>query len=121
MIYSHCENLWDNNTIVGLGRLPTAYFEAAPDDVAKQTLISQQRLRKKNLGLWINSSLTTYAKLKLRAFRSSYTFNSQDYLSAMLFVVIKMVLTVARSRFSDIKKKLDTMKMPGLSQARIPW
>ena len=32
MIEFHCENLWDNNSVSGMGRLPTAYYGAAPDD-----------------------------------------------------------------------------------------
>ena len=31
------------------------------------------------LGLWINKYLTTYAKHKLRDFKSAYTFNIKDH------------------------------------------
>ena len=41
----------------------------------------------------------------------SYTFNNQDYGSAMFFVVVKMVQPDTRAGFSDIQKNLETMKM----------
>ena len=71
MIDSHFENLWSNKSVAGLERLPTEYYGAAPDYGAKQALISQQHLRSKIMGLWINNFLTTEDKRKLRAFRTS--------------------------------------------------
>ena len=76
---SHCENLPANSTVSGLVYLTTVYYVSAPDDVSKQSLISQQRLSSKILGLWIKNYLTTEAKHKLRSFRNSYTFNNQYY------------------------------------------
>ena len=111
MIDSCCENLCANNSGAGLGCLPTAYYGSAPDDVAKQSLISQQCLRSKIMGLWINNYLTTDVNCKLIAFGTSYTFNNQDEESSMLFVRVKMVHPDTRSGFSYIKTKLQTMKM----------
>ena len=94
-----------------LGCLPTAYYGASPDDAEKQVLISQQRIKSKILGLWINNYLTTETKIKLRYFIYSYKFNSQDDGDAMFFVVVKILCPDTRDEFSDIKTKLETMKM----------
>ena len=51
MVDSHCEILWDENSGVDLGRLPTENYAAGLDDVAKQALITQQRLRSKMIDL----------------------------------------------------------------------
>ena len=63
------------------------------------------------LGLWINNSLTTDAKLKLRDLRSAYTFNTQDDGYEILFVIEKIARPDTRSGFSDIKYKLENMKI----------
>ena len=59
------------------------------------------------MGLWINNSLNTAAK----SFRNSYTFNDQDDRAAMFFVVVKTVRPDTISGYSDMKTKLETMKM----------
>ena len=74
---SHCEIMWSNKSGAGLGFHPTAEHEAAPDVPVNQAIISQQRFRSNNLGLWIQNFLTTDDKRKLRCFRSAYTFNNQ--------------------------------------------
>ena len=63
------------------------------------------------LGLWINKSMTTNVKRKLRDFKSAYTFNAQDYGAAMLFVIVKIVQPDTCSGCSAIKSKLENMKM----------
>ena len=73
----------------------------------------------KMIVLWINKFLANDSKHKLRAFRTAYTFDDQDYGVAMLFVIIKMVRPDTRSVFSDIKSKLETMKM-SLFKTNIP-
>ena len=93
MVESHCEILWDNNLGAGLGRHPTADYGSAPYYPVKQLIITQQCLRYKVLGLWINYLLTTDYKLKLRDFRTSYTFNNQDD-RAVIFFIVKMVRPV---------------------------
>ena len=71
VIYSHCENLWEKNSVAGLGSIPTVYCEAAPDDAEKQAMLYHQRLMSKILVLWIKNSLTIESKRKLRAFKTS--------------------------------------------------
>ena len=78
MVESHCEILWANNSGVGLGRHPTEDYGAATDNAENLSIISQQRLKSKMIILWINKSLTTDNKCKLRAFKISYTYNNQD-------------------------------------------
>ena len=63
------------------------------------------------LGIWIDKSLTTYAKLKLRAFRSAYNTNNQYYGSAIIFVIVKTVPPDICAGFLDIISNLDNMKM----------
>ena len=65
----------------------------------------------KMLGLRIMNYSTNYYKCKLRYFRSAYTFNTQDDGAAMFFVIVKMVQLDTRAGFSDIKSKLENMKM----------
>ena len=73
MVESHCENMWSNNSVAGLGRHPTADYGAAADFPSKQLIISQQRLRSEMLILWIKNLLTTGEKFSLGAFKTSYT------------------------------------------------
>ena len=63
------------------------------------------------LGLWIKNSLTTDSKRKLRAFNYAYTLNAQDDGATMFFVIVKMVQPDTHSGCSDIKYKLENMKM----------
>ena len=63
------------------------------------------------LGLCINNSLTTNDKRKLRAYKSSYTFNAQDDGDEMFFVIVKFLQPDTCARLSDIKFKLENMKM----------
>ena len=107
MIEYHCENFCSKNSGTALGRLPTSYYGAEPYDAAKQALISQHCLRSKILVLWINNSLTTEDKLKLRAFRTSCTFNNQYDRSTMFSFVVKILPLDTRSGCSDIKTKLE--------------
>ena len=76
-----------------MGRQPTANYGAGLDDAENQKIISQQSLRSKIPGLWINKYLNTDAKCNLRDFRNKYTFNTQDYGSEMFFVIVKMART----------------------------
>ena len=71
MVDSHCEILWYNNSGAGLGHHPTADYRASSDDTENQSIIDQQHLRSNILSLCINNSLTTDAKNKLRAFKTS--------------------------------------------------
>ena len=111
MADSHCEILWDDNSGAGLGRHPTENHEAGLDDPQNWAIIDQQRLSSNVLGIWIDKSLTTYAKRKLRAFRSAYNFNNQYYGSAIIFVIVKKVPPDIWAGFLDIISKLDNMKM----------
>ena len=61
--------------------------------------------------LSIKNSLTTDAKIKLRAFGNSYTFNNQYYGAAMFSIIVKMVPPDTRAECSDIKSNMDTMKI----------
>ena len=58
--------------------------------------------------LWVKNSLTTDDKHNLRAFKTSYNYNKQDYGAAMFFIIVKMVRPETRAGCSDIKKKLET-------------
>ena len=116
MIDSHCRNLWAKNSGEGMGRISTADYVSAPDDTAKQTLISQQRLRSKILVLWINNYLTTESKINLKAFGTSYNFNNQYYRAEMFLVIVKIVHPDTRAGCSDIKTQLEIMKMSQLNQ-----
>ena len=84
----------------------TADYGSEEDVSYKQLIISQQLHRPKMLSLWIKNSLTTDAKCKLRAFKDSYTYYNQDYGSAMIFVIVKMVRPETHAGYSDIKTKL---------------
>ena len=77
IMYSHCEILWSDNSGACLGRHPTENDGAGLYNPEKYAVIVQQSLRSKMSGIWIKNSLTTYDKRKLRAFRSTYTFNTQ--------------------------------------------
>ena len=59
MVDSHCEILWADNSGAYLGCHPTANYAAVLNDVERQSIIAQQRLRSNILGPWINNSLTT--------------------------------------------------------------
>ena len=91
MVDSHCEILWAENSGAYLGRHPTQNYAAGIYGAEKKARIAHQRLRSKMVGLCIKSSLTTDDKRKLRAFKSAYTFNTQDYGAEMLFVILKTV------------------------------
>ena len=75
---SHCEILWADNLGAGSGCQPTADYGAGLYATAKQELIAQRCLTSKIISLWINNSLTKYVKHKLRAYKTSYVYNSQD-------------------------------------------
>ena len=111
MVDSHCKILWDDNSGAGLGRHPTANHGEVLDNPESQAVISQQLRRSYIIGLFMKNYITTDAKRKLRAFRSEYTFNTQDDGSEMLFVVLKMVQPDTCAGCSGIKCKLENMKM----------
>ena len=111
MVDLHCEILWAENYGAGLERHPTENYALGLDDAANQAVILKHRLRYKMLGLCIKNSLTTDSKRKLRDFKSAYIFNAQDYGAAMFFVIIKMVRPNTRAGLSDIKSKLENMKI----------
>ena len=55
--------------------------------------------------------LVTNVKRNLRSFKSAYKFNTQYYGYAMFFVIVKLVIIYTHAGFSDIKSKLENMKM----------
>ena len=63
------------------------------------------------LGPRTKKFLTNDAKHKLRAFSNAYTFNNQDDVYTMFFVIVKMVLPDTHAECSDIKSNLEIMKM----------
>ena len=63
------------------------------------------------LVICIKNALTTDSKCKLRDFNSTYTFNTQDDVYAMFFVILKMVQPDTWAEFSDTKYKTENMKM----------
>ena len=69
---SHCEIMWGDNSVAGLGCHPTADYGSAADNSENQALICQHLLRSNMISMCINNSLTTDAKLKLRAYNISY-------------------------------------------------
>ena len=79
MVDPQFEILWAYNSGAGLGSHPTENYGLGIYYPAKHAIIAQHRLRSKMIGLWIKNSLTTYEKRKLRAFRTVYTLNTQDY------------------------------------------
>ena len=91
MVNSHCDILVADNSGAGLGRHPTDNYESGLDEPQKQAVIAQKRLRSNMRGLLIKNSLTTDSKRRLKAFRSEYTSNTQDYGASMFFVIVKMV------------------------------
>ena len=111
VVDSKCENLCDNTSVADLGRHPILDYGTAVENPDNHLIVSQQRIRYKMLSLWIKTLLATGAKLKLRAFKTSYTYNNQDNGAEMLFVVVKIVRPDTRLRCSDINKNLETMRM----------
>ena len=111
MVESHCDILWAKNLEACLGRHATEDYGTAPDEPAKQAIISEQRLMSNIIVLWIKNLLTTDAKCKLSTFRTAYTFNKQDDVASMFFVIIKMVLPETCPGLLDMKSKLDTINM----------
>ena len=97
MVDSHYEILWADKSGSGLGQDPTENYVAGLHNSQKQAIISQQSLRSNMIGILIKNSLNTDSKLKLRSFRSAYTFNNQDDRAKMFFVILKMVRSEKRS------------------------
>ena len=97
-----------------MGCHPIVDYGVAVYTGEKQALIYQQHLSSKILILWIKNSLTTDAKLELRAYKNSYAYNNQNYGAAMFFVIVKMVRPDTCARCSYIKTKLETMKISQL-------
>ena len=81
--------MWDNNWGTGLGRHLTSDYGVSADVPDKHLIIYQLQLWSKILFLWIKNSMTTDAKLKLRAFKNSYTYKNQNYRSATFFFIVK--------------------------------
>ena len=109
-MYSHCENLWADNSGSGIGHKNTSYYGGAEYVASNQVIIYQQNLRFKILILWVKSLLTTYEKRKLRYSKTSYAFNVQDNGAVIFFVVVKIVCPDTSDGLFDIKK-LYTIKM----------
>ena len=63
------------------------------------------------IGRWIKNSLITDDQHKLRDFRTAYTLSKQYDRSPMFFVIVKMAHPDTHEGCSDIKTKLETMKM----------
>ena len=97
MMDSHCEILWVDNPGAGLGHHTIADYGATANNAENQSIIAEQILRYKMLGLWIKNSLNNSAKRKLRDFKSTYTFNTQDDGVKMFFVVVRMVQPYPRA------------------------
>ena len=76
----------------GLGNHSAADYGVSEDEPAKQIIITQQNIRFKIMSMWVIKFLTTYAKRKMRYFKSSYVLNDQYYGVIMFFVISKMVL-----------------------------
>ena len=111
MVDSHCEIIWDDNSGADLGHQPTENYAPGFDDAYKQEVISQQHIRYKMIGLLVKNPLVTDENLKLRDLKSAYTFNSKDDRYEMFFVSVKMVQPDTRAGYSDIKYKLENMKI----------
>ena len=114
MVDSHCEIIWDDNYGVDLGHHPTENYAPGLYDASKQAVISQQFLRYKKIGLSVKNPLVNYENIKLRYFKSAYTFNSKDDRYEMFYAGVKMVQPDTHAGYSDIKYKLENMKMPHL-------
>ena len=80
-----------------MGSHPTENYGAGIYNSAKQEIITKQYLRSKIIGIWINNLTTTDAKRKLRAFRTAYTFKTQDYGDVIFFCPLKMVRPETRA------------------------
>ena len=61
--------------------------------------------------LYINNSLATDAKFKLKSFKTSHTYNNQDDVTVVFYVMVKMLRPDTFSGFSDINRNLETMRM----------
>ena len=107
MVDSHCEILWADNSVVNLGRHPTANYAAGLDAAKKQAITAHHRLRSNIPCLWIKNPLTTNAKHMLRDFKSEYTSDAQNNGSAMFFVIVKMVQPETCAGCSYIKYNLE--------------
>ena len=66
------------------------------------------------LVIWINKSLKTDGKSRLRYFRNEYILKNQYDGAAMFFATLKMLCADIRAGLSDIKYNMDTMKMSQL-------
>ena len=55
------------------------------------------------------TSLTTGVKRNLRAYKTLYAYNIQDYADEMFFFIFKMVLPDTHECCSKIKTKLETI------------
>ena len=99
----HCWNMGEDN--------PWSDYGAAAYDSYKQAIIDQQRLIFNMIILYIKNSLTTDAKRKLGAYKTSYAYRRKYYRAAMLFVIWKMAHPNTCASWSDIKKNMETMKL----------
>ena len=94
---SNCENLWEDNSRIDLGRHTTVEYVSADYDATKTSHIGQHSLISKMLSLQIKNSLKTDEKLKFRVYNTSYVYNWQDHWVNFFLVVC-----------SDIKAKVET-------------
>ena len=111
---SQCEIMWDNKAWEYLGRQPTSYYGKEADVPENQAIISQQHLMSKILFLCIENLLTTDAKRKSRDFNTAYTYNKQDDGDIFCFFIVNIVRPDTRAGWSEIKKKLKTMRISQL-------
>ena len=98
--------MWANNLEAGLGRHTTEEYVPAAYVPYKQEIIAQQRTRSNIIILYIKNSMNTNVKLKLRAFKTSYTYKNKYGGAAIFFSIIKIVYPDTHVGFSDIKINL---------------
>ena len=94
-----------------MGRHPTVDYLPTEDVHTNKLIIAQQHLRSNMISLCIKKPLTSDTKFKLRYFKTSYTYNNQDYGSAMFFVIVNFVCPDTHEGLSDINTNMETMRM----------
>ena len=93
------------------GSIPQNIFGLEEDDAKENSLKPQQRFISNMISLCIKNPLTTDAKHNLRAHKTSDACNIQDYGAAMFFFIVKIVHPATCVGLSDIKEKLESMKL----------
>ena len=102
--------MWADNSVVVLWCHRKENCEAEANYAAKKEIIAQQRFRSNIVSLYIINSLTTYPKRKFRDFKTYYTFSNKCY-GAVTFCHPESMCPDTCAVCSDIKNKLDNMKM----------